>query len=91
MDHQTNAETVGLDLRPTEVILFGNPALGTPLMQQSQTAGLDLPQKILAFQDAQEAVQIAYDAASYIANRHAIEGADEALGMQPTPRLSTCF
>ena len=42
-DHAANAETVGLDLRPNQVVFFGAPALGTPIMQANQTAGIDLP------------------------------------------------
>lgn len=66
-------------MRPTEVILFDNPTLGTRLIQQSQTAGLDLPQKMLAWQDARGKVRLAYNSAAYLANRHGIEGAEQAL------------
>lgn len=79
VDHQANARTAGLGLRPTEVILFGNPALGAPLIQQSQTAGLDLPQKILAWQDARGKARLAYNTAAYLADRHGIEDADQTL------------
>jgi len=52
VDHLAAAKKSGLELRPTTVIIFGNPALGTPLMQGRQTAGLDLPLRILIWEDA---------------------------------------
>ena len=54
VDHAANAETAGETLPPTRVALFGNPRLGTPLMLASRTAGLDLPQRVLAFEGAIE-------------------------------------
>ena len=64
IDHQANAEANGLELRPTSVTLFGNPNLGTPLMQVNQLAGLDLPQKMFAWTDAEGQSNIAYNSAS---------------------------
>jgi uncharacterized protein (DUF302 family) len=61
LDHRENAESRGLELRPTKVLIFGNPNLGTPLMQESQTIGLDLPQKILVWQNAEGAVHLSYN------------------------------
>lgn len=81
VDHSANAESAGLDLRPTRLALFGNPELGTPLMQQSQTAGIDLPQKMLVREDADGEVGVGYNSPEYLANRHAITGANEELGM----------
>ncbi|WP_233357660.1 DUF302 domain-containing protein [Haloflavibacter putidus] len=51
IDHSQNATSVDLELPPTQVIFFGNPNLGTPLMQKNQLAGLDLPQKVLFYED----------------------------------------
>ncbi len=79
IDHQANADAIGETLRPTTVKLFGNPELGTPLMQVNQLAGLDLPQKILAWENENQTVRIGYNSASYLRDRHAIVGADEAL------------
>ena len=72
VDHQANASRVGLTLRPTRVILFGNPSLGTPLMQASRTAGIDLPQSILVYQPASGPAQVAYEDPGFIAERHGI-------------------
>lgn len=52
VDHQAGAASVGLELRPTRLVVFGNPVLGTPLMQKSATAGIDLPVKILVWEDS---------------------------------------
>lgn len=79
VDHASNAENAGLTLRATQVILFGNPHLGTPLMQQNQTAGIDLPQKFLVYQDADNEVMVGYNDPQYVANRHGITGEDEVL------------
>lgn len=82
LDHRENAatvETVDLDLPPTVVIMFGNPAAGTPLMQGSRTVGVDLPQKMLVWDDDGE-VKITYNDPEHLAERHGIEGQQERLG-----------
>ncbi|MDY8136542.1 DUF302 domain-containing protein [Aquimarina sp. 2201CG5-10] len=79
LDHQNNAGSVGLDLRPTRIVLFGNPRLGTPLMQNSQTTGLDLPQKILVWQDSDDNINISYNNPAYLQKRHEITGNEEIL------------
>lgn len=79
IDHQANAQSVELTLRPTSVILFGNPGLGTPLMQANQQAGLDLPLKMLAFEDESGTTQLAYNAPSYLQQRHDLSGVDQQL------------
>uniref|UniRef100_UPI0035932980 DUF302 domain-containing protein n=1 Tax=Persicitalea sp. TaxID=3100273 RepID=UPI0035932980 len=61
VNHTANAKSVNLELRPTRVILFGNPTIGTPLMQANQLAGLDLPQKMLVYQAANDKVFVAYN------------------------------
>ncbi|WP_109299687.1 DUF302 domain-containing protein [Aquimarina sp. AU474] len=73
LDHQANAASVDLDLKPTKIIMFGNPKLGTPLMQSSQTAGLDLPQKMLVWENDEGVVYISYNDPIYLQNRHNIE------------------
>lgn len=78
IDHQANADGIDEELRPTSVQLFGNPALGTPLMQVNQLAGLDLPQKIIAWEDADGDTHIGYNSADYLQQRHAITGSDAA-------------
>lgn len=78
LDHTENAASVGMELPPMVVLLFGNPAAGTPLMQESTTAGLDLPQRLLVWDD-DESVQVSYNDPEYIADRHDIEDQDERL------------
>lgn len=78
LDHQKNAASVNLELAPTRIILFGNPKLGTPLMQQSQIAGIDLPQKILIFEDS-NIVKIVYNDPYYLNKRHELAELDEIL------------
>ena len=72
VDHRFNASSVGLTLPPSRVIVFGNPQLGTPLMQASQTAGIDLPQTMLVYQSAPGQATVAYEDPGYIAERHGI-------------------
>ena len=72
VDHAANAERVGLTLRPTKLLIFGNPNLGTPLMQAQQTVGIDLPQKMLVWEDADGYVYVAYNDPYYLAKRHRI-------------------
>lgn len=79
LNHQSNAGSVGLELRPTRIIMFGNPKLGTPLMQNSQTAGLDLPQKILVWQDNDDNINISYNDPLYIQQRHGVKENQEIL------------
>lgn len=79
LDHQQNAKSVGMDLNPTKLIVFGNPALGTPLMQKEQTIGIDLPQKMLVYQDSRGTVQIAYNDPYYLAKRHGISEGNQSL------------
>jgi uncharacterized protein (DUF302 family) len=69
IDHAANAAAVGMPLRPTEVVLFGNPKGGTALMQDRQTAGIDLPLKALVWQDAEGKVWLGYNAPDWIAAR----------------------
>ena len=78
IDHQANALSVGLELRPTSVQLFGNPALGTPLMQVNQLAGLDLPQKMLAWENEDGVTTLAYNTADYLRQRHTLDGSEAA-------------
>ena len=79
IDHQANAANNELELRPTRVTLFGNPRLGTPLMQINQLAGLDLPQKMFAWTDAQGQSNIAYNSAEYLSGRHGLGDAQSTL------------
>jgi uncharacterized protein (DUF302 family) len=72
IDHGGGAAGVGLQLRPTMVVIFGNPAAGTPLMQAGQTAGIDLPLKMLVWEDADGSVNLTYNDPSWVAARHGL-------------------
>jgi len=72
IDHADGAAKAGLPLRPTELAIFGNPKGGTPLMQDRQTAGIDLPLKALAWEDADGKVWLTYNEAAWIAQRHGL-------------------
>lgn len=71
--HDEKARAVGIPLRPTELLLFGNPKLGSHFFTSQQTAGIDLPMKALAWQDANGKVWLGYNDPAYIAARHHIE------------------
>jgi uncharacterized protein (DUF302 family) len=75
IDHADAATKVGLTLRPTEVLVFGNPKAGTPLMQSSATIAIDLPLKVLVWQDDGGMTWLAYDDPNMLARRHGIDPA----------------
>jgi uncharacterized protein (DUF302 family) len=72
IDHAAGAAEVGLELRPTELIIFGNARGGTPLMQSVQTVGIDLPLKALVWEDASGTTWVSYNEPSWIAQRHGV-------------------
>lgn len=74
VDHAAGAAEVGVDLRPTEVLFFGNARGGTPLMQAEQTIGLDLPLKALVYEDADGKVWLAYNDPHWLAQRYGLGG-----------------
>jgi uncharacterized protein (DUF302 family) len=76
IDHAAGATEVGLNLRPTDLIIFGNARGGTPLMQPNQTVGIDLPLKALVWQDAAGKTLISYNEPSWIAQRHGVANAE---------------
>lgn len=71
IDHAAGASKVGQSLRPTELLIFGNPKGGTPLMVCVQTTGIDLPLKALVWEDASKQVWLGYNDPAYLAQRHA--------------------
>ena len=79
INHAEMAQKVGKKLRPTELIIFGNPKAGTPLMQCGQSVGIDLPQKALIWQDEAGQVWLSYNDPKYLANRHSIKGCSEVI------------
>jgi uncharacterized protein (DUF302 family) len=72
IDHADGATKAGMPLRPTELVIFGHPKGGTPLMQDRQTAGIDLPVKALAWEDADGKVWLTCNDAAWIAERHGL-------------------
>jgi len=70
VDHAAGAKKVGKELRPTELLVFGNPQGGTPLMECAQSAGIDLPLKALVWQDNAGQVWLGYNDPRYLATRH---------------------
>ena len=79
VNHAANATNVDRTLSPTQVILFGNPNAGTPLMQSNQTIGIDLPQKMLVWEDSGGSVFVDYNDPAYLGRRHNITDKDQVL------------
>src|SRR5215471_5886717 len=75
IDHAAGAAAVGMSLRPTEVLIFGNARGGTPLMQAGQSIGIDLPLKALVHEDEAGKVWLSYNDRSWIAQRHGLSAA----------------
>lgn len=72
IDHAAAAAKVGLELRPTEVLIFGNPNVGTHLMQQEQLIGLELPAKVLVWEDDKNVTWLTYQDMEWLAKRYGI-------------------
>lgn len=79
IDHSANAQKNGAELKPTQLLIFGNPKIGTPLMNCAATTGIDLPQKILVLQGENNQTQVIYNAPEYLQQRHNISGCDQFL------------
>jgi len=77
--HSESAAKVGIELRKTELILFGNPKVGSPLMKCQQSVAIDLPQKALIWEDEKVHVWISYNDPKYLEKRHNISGCEEVL------------
>ena len=77
IDHSAGAEEVGMTLRPTELVIFGNAKGGTPLMQSNQEIGIDLPLKALVWQDGSGGTWISYNDPAWLAKRHGLRHGDE--------------
>ena len=75
IDHAAGASKAGLALRPTDLLIFGNPKVGTLLMEANQTMGIDLPLKVLAWEDASGVVWLSYNDPSWLAKRHGLDSA----------------
>jgi uncharacterized protein (DUF302 family) len=72
IDHSGEAEKVGLKMRPTKLLIFGNPKAGTPLMLASPSCAIDLPLKLLIWEDGQGKVWISYNSPEYLRERHGL-------------------
>jgi len=88
IDHAENAANAELSLRPTTMVLFGNPKLGTPLMQCEQSLAIDLPQKVLIWEDEAGQVQLAYNDPRYLGGRHRLGSCGSAVIQQISKALA---
>ncbi len=79
INHQGNAEKVEMELKPTEVIVFGNPKAGTPLILCAQEVAIDLPQKVLVYEDLSGKTWLVYNNPHYLKQRHNMVGCDDML------------
>ena len=79
INHAEGAQKVGKVLRPTELLIFGNPKVGAPLMQCSQRVAIDLPQKALIWKDEAGQVWLSYNNPKYLATRHGIKDCGEVI------------
>jgi uncharacterized protein (DUF302 family) len=70
VDHSGEAEKAGMEMRPTKLLIFGNPKAGTPLMIASPSVAIDLPLKVLVWEDAEGKVWLSYNAPAYLQARH---------------------
>ena len=72
IDHSDEAAKVGLEMRPTKLLIFGSPKAGTPLMQAAPTLAIDLPLKALVWRDAEGKVWLTYNDPAYLQRRHSV-------------------
>lgn len=79
IDHAAGAQQVGQPLKPTLLIIFGSPAMGTPLIRRSRSIGIDLPLKALIWEDSAGQVWFTYNAPDYLAHRHGITEMEETI------------
>jgi uncharacterized protein (DUF302 family) len=79
VDHAGNAAEMGMELRPTELLIFGNPQGGTPLMQDCQTIGLDLPFKALVWEDEDARIWLTYNDPAWLAERHGLSSLSDSI------------
>lgn len=74
IDHSGEAEKVGMTMKPTKLLVFGNPKAGTPLMLAAPSSAIDLPLKLLVWEDSQKKVWISYNSPQYLRDRHGFPG-----------------
>ena len=73
IDHSGEAGKIGIKMRPTKLLIFGNPKAGTPLMLNAPSSAIDLPLKILVWEDANQRVWISYNSLAYLKERHGLQ------------------
>jgi len=81
IDHAAGAAKIGTKLRPTELLVFGNPQGGTPFMECAQSVGIDLPLKALVWEDASGQVWLGYNDPAFLAKRHEVPACPVAPNM----------
>ncbi|NNE84429.1 MAG: DUF302 domain-containing protein, partial [Alphaproteobacteria bacterium] len=79
VDHAAGATAVGAQLRPTQMLMFGNPKLGTPALQAAQTSGVDLPMRVVVYQDEAGQVRLAYHSPAALSEDHGVPADAEVL------------
>ena len=79
LSHSDGAKNVGIELRETQLIIFGNPKVGSPLLQCQQSVAIDLPQKMIIWKDDQSRVWVSYNDPRYLEKRHLITGCEDVL------------
>ncbi len=79
IDHAAGAKKVGQSLRPTQLLIFGNPKVGTQLLTSEQRIGLDLPIRVVAWEDPYGKVWLAYNDPAYLADRHDVEDREKVV------------
>ena len=79
VNHSSDAKKVGLSLKPSQVIVFGSPKVGTHLMNCSESVAIDLPLKVLIREDAQGRVWLSYNRPKFLVKRHSIKGCDKVV------------
>lgn len=84
IDHGANAEAAGLELAPMQLLIFGNPRIGAPLMREAPSIGLDLPLRALAWEDRNGDVWLQYTPAAELQERYAVMGQDEVFARMST-------
>ncbi len=84
VDHAAAAKSVDMELRPTQVLFFGNPKLGTPLMQSDQSAGLELPMRVLAWEAEDGSTWLGYNSPQTIVDNLNLQNVSDATNMMIT-------
>jgi len=79
INHSDAAQKIGVELRKTQLIIFGNPKVGSPLMKCRQSVAIDLPQKVIIWEDDKSKVWISYNDPRYLERRHNLIGCDEVI------------